>query len=106
MADAALKQEEMISANQPTVEDMLIERGERYGKFEDHARISQDLKNVLYRHLSERKKALAPDQAEALEMIMHKIARIVNGDPDYEDNFYDIAGYAQLVGDRLRGISR
>ena len=33
---------------------------------------------------------------EALEMIAHKIARILSGDADYADNWVDIAGYAQL----------
>ena len=49
---------------------------------------------------------LSPDQREALEMIAHKIARILNGDPDYADSWHDIAGYAQLVADRLNGIER
>ena len=49
---------------------------------------------------------LADDQREALEMIAHKIGRILNGDPDYDDSWVDIAGYAQLVADRLRGIER
>lgn len=38
---------------------------------------------------------------EALEMIAHKIARICNGDPNYADNWVDIAGYATLVANRL-----
>ena len=41
------------------------------------------------------------DQVEALDMICHKIGRIINGDPDYADSWHDIAGYAQLVADRL-----
>jgi len=41
------------------------------------------------------------DQREALEMIAHKIARILNGDPNYADNWIDIAGYATLVANRL-----
>ena len=46
------------------------------------------------------------DQLEALDMIVHKIARIVNGDPNYSDSWVDIAGYAKLVSDRLEGIVR
>ena len=42
-----------------------------------------------------------PDQREALEMIQHKVARILNGDPTYTDNWIDIAGYATLVANRL-----
>lgn len=34
-------------------------------------------------------------------MIAHKLARIMNGDPNYIDNWTDIAGYAQLVVDIL-----
>jgi len=44
---------------------------------------------------------LDADQQEALEMIAHKIARILNGDPNYVDSWVDIAGYAKLVADRL-----
>ena len=44
---------------------------------------------------------LAPDQKEALEMIAHKIGRILNGDPNYHDSWHDIVGYAKLVADRL-----
>ena len=46
------------------------------------------------------------DQLEALDMIAHKIARIINGDPDYADSWHDIAGYAKLVADRLDGVVR
>lgn len=84
----------------------LEERGSRYGKFIDMASITQNLKYVVERSLADRDKSLAPDQQEALEMILHKIARIVNGDPDYVDSWVDIAGYAMLVADRLQGIKR
>lgn len=84
----------------------LQERGSRYGKFTGHAEISQALKRAIGERLALRGKALAPDQCEALEMICHKIGRIVNGDPDHADSWHDIAGYAQLVADRLNGIER
>lgn len=45
---------------------------------------------------------LSCDQKEALETIATKIARILNGDPDYIDNWVDIAGYAMLVVERLK----
>lgn len=85
----------------------LTERGQRYGKFKDHAAIAQELKRALYRHMDTVSKVEPDaDQLEALEMICHKLARIVNGDPDYADSWVDIAGYAQLVADRLEGIDR
>jgi hypothetical protein len=88
------------------VDKVLNERGDRYGRFKDHATISQHLKSVLKAHLNERDKVLEHDQKEALDMICHKIARIINGDPDYADSWVDIAGYAKLVADRLEGNSK
>ena len=82
----------------------LNERGNRYGKFKGHADISQAIKSVMFN--SRQDLELAADQREALEMIAHKIARIINGDPDYVDSWVDIAGYAKLVADRLEGVER
>lgn len=80
------------------VKAMLTEREERYGSFEGHANIAQALKRVM--HTAQSKK-MQSDQCEALDMIQHKIARILNGDPNYADNWIDIAGYATLVANRL-----
>ncbi len=88
------------------ITEILDERGKRYGKFKNHAEISQRLKYTVADALSNRKDVLADDQREALDMICHKMARIVNGDPDYADSWIDIAGYAQLVANRLQGIER
>ena len=81
----------------------LAERGARYGDFMGHSEVTQDLKDVLNGHLASRAKQLDPDQQEALDMICHKIGRIINGDPNYADSWHDIAGYAQLVENRLLG---
>lgn len=86
------------------VTQILTERGLRYGKFVNHAKIAQELKSVIKNRLAG--KSLAYDQQEALDMICHKIARLINGDPDYADTWIDIAGYAKLVADRLEGIER
>ena len=83
------------------IDETLNERGTRYGEFANHASISQRLKGVARFELSYRDKMLAEDQLEALEMIFHKIARIINGDPNYADSWIDIAGYATLVANRL-----
>lgn len=91
------------------IDAILDERGKRYGKFEDHARITMELKGAIRGHPQGHFYAfdrLADDQKEALDMIAHKIGRILNGDPNYADSWDDIAGYAKLVGDRLRGVSR
>lgn len=80
----------------------LIERGRRYGQFRDHARIAQGLKEVMAGQLGWRR--LQDDQKQALETIADKIARILNGDPDYIDNWHDIQGYARLVEQRLEEL--
>lgn len=89
------------------VDTVLNERGSRYGVFTGHAQITVELKRTIRLHLNARGKKLADDQQEALDMICHKIGRIINGDPDYADSWVDIAGYAKLVSDRLEtGIGR
>lgn len=83
------------------INEVLVQRGNRYGSFEGNARITQHLKFVIAEQLSMRDKVLPPEQQEALDMICHKIARIINGDNNYNDNWVDIAGYSQLVVDNL-----
>ena len=84
----------------------LTERGHRYGKFSGHAQVTQELKRVMSRHAAALNKTFTDSQWESLEMIAHKIGRIVNGDPDYADSWIDIAGYAKLVADELQGVER
>jgi uncharacterized protein (UPF0297 family) len=83
------------------VDATLVERGNRYGDFEGHANITQGLKSVIAHALNTRNKVLACDQQEALDMVCHKIGRIINGDPNYIDSWHDIAGYVRLVEQRL-----
>lgn len=87
-----------------TVDQTVTERGERYGKFKDGSVIMQDLKNIM--RDTPNWEGLTPSQREALEMIQHKIGRILNGDPMYDDNWRDICGYSQLVLDELNGTVR
>jgi hypothetical protein len=82
------------------IDNILQERGQRYGSFEDNAATSQALKKVL--HMNDDWLNLNYDQREALDMICHKMARIINGDPNYVDSWADIAGYATLVANRLK----
>jgi hypothetical protein len=89
--------------------DLLVERGKTHGNYSDHARITQKIKKCLY---NEHKITPASDtpipcweyltveQCEALDMIAHKIGRILAGDPDFRDHWDDIAGYAKLVAER------
>lgn len=78
-----------------SVNETLKERGSRYGSFKGHSTISQNLKNVMY--FNTNWVHLQPAHKEALDMIVHKIARILNGDSNYKDSWHDIAGYATLA---------
>lgn len=82
-------------------EALITERGSRYGKFKDGAEIMQELKDVMRE--VDGWHNLTPSQREALDMIQHKIGRILNGDPTYDDSWKDIAGYATLIVNELNG---
>jgi len=86
------------------VDAILDERGSRYGTFVKQALISQRIKAVM----SDTPNwiSLEEDMVESLEMIASKLGRILNGDFNYADSWVDIAGYAQLIADRLNGKVR
>lgn len=80
-------------------EELLKERGKVHGDFSDHARVAQNLKGMMVN--SRNWAQLSSVEKEALEMIQHKIARVLSGDPTHRDHWDDIAGYAMLVSQRL-----
>jgi hypothetical protein len=77
------------------VEEILAERQKVHGEFSTHARMAQRLKAVILN--SPNGSYLTDTQLEGLEMILHKVARILNGNPNHKDHWDDIAGYATLV---------
>jgi len=85
--------------NTNTIDSVLKQRGNVYGDFKDGAKIMRALKKTM--HDTDGWEDLTSDKKEALDMIQHKIARILNGDPEYKDNWVDIAGYSKLVADEL-----
>lgn len=82
------------------VEQVLQERGSRYGEYRDNSGLAIALQQVISTGTNH--SALLPHHRYALDMFAAKIARIVNGDPNYEDNWTDIAGYAELVLKEIR----
>lgn len=86
------------------VDNTVTQRGERYGLFADGAVIMQDLKAVM--RATPGWERLTPSQREALEMIQHKIGRVLNGDPMYDDSWRDISGYSTLILNELNGVKR
>lgn len=86
------------------VDDILAQRGSRYGPYKSHAYLSQKLQQAIFTHAATHQtEDMSPYMIESLTLICHKLARIANGDPFYDDNWKDIAGYAQLVVDILHG---
>ncbi len=83
------------------IDATLAERGSRYGTFVGHAFVTQNIKRAMQN--STNWNSLEPDQKECLEMLAHKVGRILNGDPNYHDSWHDIVGYTKLVADRLLG---
>lgn len=82
------------------VETILEERKSRYGDFRDQAHFARGFKDLA--HDSPGWDSMNNYQREGLDMILHKIARALSGDPAYLDTWVDIEGYAKLVVDRMR----
>jgi hypothetical protein len=86
------------------VDATLQQRGNRYGEYKDHARITWNIKRAM--EDSPNWPSLEDYQKEALCMVAHKVARILNGDPNYADNWHDIQGFCKLVEDRLPSATK
>jgi hypothetical protein len=81
------------------IDNILQQREKRYGQYIENARLTQELKDVMR---SAEYWRIKPDIVrESLDQIQAKIARILNGDDRYPDNFVDIIGYAKLVLDEI-----
>lgn len=81
------------------IEKVLEERGKTHGDFKFGSEVSQALKEIIAVSDAD----MADHQEEALDMICHKLARIVAGNPNEPDHWRDIAGYATLVVNILEG---
>ena len=83
-----------------SIQQTLAAREANYGRFADQAELSQAFKNIA--RSAEKWEQLPADMKESIDMICHKMARVLNGKgAEYADNWHDIAGYAALVEDRL-----
>lgn len=87
-----------------SINKTLEQRGSRYGKFKDVAATTYALQEIL--RDAKNHEHMTDDQVIALDMICNKMARIVNGDPSYSDNWHDISGYATLVEQELNITNR
>jgi len=84
------------------IDNLITERNRAHGDYTTQATIAQDIKDTVrsgpnYNNLS-------PSHREALEMIAVKMARILSGNPNHQDHWDDIAGYARLASKRTDSI--
>lgn len=80
------------------VEQILEQRGNTNGDFANMAKITQRLHSIIRDNAVGH---LTDVHRESLHMICHKLGRITAGDPNVEDHWDDIAGYATLVSREL-----
>ncbi|CAB5170208.1 hypothetical protein UFOVP155_10 [uncultured Caudovirales phage] len=81
------------------ISSLLGERQQTHGSYSQVAGTCQGIKRVMretggWEYLNN-------GQAEALEMIAMKIARILSGNANFSDHWEDIEGYARLVSNEL-----
>ncbi len=82
-----------------SIQETLAQRAKTHGDFQENGRIMQALKDrmmdsVNWCHLPD-------EQKEALQMIQHKIGRILSGNNNEPDHWKDISGYATLIENLL-----
>lgn len=75
------------------VHEILDERQNQYGSFENVALYTELVNKVLSNNTENRTDAMNM----AIYMIASKLARIASGNPNHKDSWVDIAGYAQLI---------
>ena len=80
---------------------LVASRQTTHGDFTDHARCTQHLKLTIDLEVAARhdrgQPPLSSTQRESVDMILHKLGRIVAGDPSFQDHWDDIAGYARIA---------
>ena len=78
-----------------------VEREKTHGDYARSALLCQSMKGFFRSSMYPR--TLAAPHQEAAEMILFKLSRTACGNPNHADHWRDIAGYATLVADRVRG---
>lgn len=82
-----------------TIEELLSERAKTHGQYYNHAEITQETKDLW--HTAHNFHELTDEMKETLDMIAHKVGRILSGDPNVLDHWDDIAGYSKLVSQAI-----
>lgn len=82
------------------IDNTIQDRASKYGDFREQGRVAQNLKDAM--RDSPNWDALPAYMKEGLEMIQHKISRMLNGEILYDDNVHDIVGYTKIMQDRMQ----
>lgn len=85
------------------VRETLNERGARYGSFARNSEVFEGFMAIVNASPNAQEGKLSPAAYHALSMFGTKLCRILTGDPNYDDNWRDIAGYATLMVDICNG---
>lgn len=81
------------------IEKILAEANIRKGDFVQRASISQQIKSSM--RWQPNWEQLSDDKKQALEGVADEISMILNGDSDCKKTWYNVAGYAKMVGDSI-----
>lgn len=87
--------EQTAARSAPRSRELLAERHQTHGTFEDNANISQALKETMHR--TPGWNSLSTIEREAMDMIALKFSRILSGKSMQQQHWEDVAGYARLV---------
>ena len=82
--------------------DIIQEREKTHGLYKHTAAWSQSIKDMFrgspnWQHMND-------GQKEALEMIAVKLARLLNGNPQFPDHWNDISGYGKLGSNSIENL--
>ena len=79
----------------PSNDELIKDRGSEYGDFCTQANIAQGLKMFVRNGISW--SSMGNSKKEAIDMCLHKISRIVNGNHSNIDSWQDASAYLQLI---------
>ena len=90
------------------IDETLKERGQTHGKFDSQFELATALKMAVTDSCVKWNRGTVTvrkdyPMSEAMDMILTKVSRIAVGNPMEQDHWKDIAGYATLMVQYLRG---
>lgn len=88
-------------AKPPTIDALIAERASTHGSFKDNSTFMQAVKDLARQSPNWGK--MEAYQREGVDMIAHKLGRVLYGDPNFLEHWDDCAGYSMRVAKTLRG---